>query len=97
MIERHITCTIQPDQTEAFEAFFAGQYGPTMAKAPGFVGVNLLRELDGPTRYQMILRWEDADSATGWRTSAAHQALQPALTGMYADQEVQIQAYHVVV
>ena len=97
MIERHITCTIQPDRTGAFEAFFAGQYGPTMAKAPGFVAVSLLRELDSPTRYQMVLRWEDAESAAGWRTSAAHEALQPALTGMYAEVEVQIQGYEVVV
>ena len=97
MIERHISCTIQPDRTGAFEAFFAGQYGPTMAKAPGFVAVSLLRELDSPTRYQMVLRWEDAESAAGWRTSAVHQALQPALTGMYADAEVQIQGYEVVV
>ena len=97
MIERHISCTIQPDRTDAFEAFFAGQYGPTMAKAPGFVAVNLLREVDGPTHYQMVLRWADAESAAGWRTSSAHEALQPALTGMYADPDVRIQAYEVVV
>lgn len=93
MIERHITCNIQPDRTAAFEAFFAGEYAPTMAKAPGFVKVALLRELDDPTRYQMVLRFDDAESAAGWRTSAAHQALQPALTGLYADNEIQIQAY----
>ena len=97
MIERHITVTVQPDRTGAFEAFFAGRYGPTMAKAPGFVHVSLLRELESPTRYQMVLRWEDAESAAGWRTSEVHQALQPALTGMYADTEVQIQGYEVVV
>lgn len=97
MIERHITVTIQPDRTDAFEAFFAGQYGPTMAKAPGFVAVSLLRELESPTRYQMVLRWEDAESAAGWRTSEVHQALQPELTGMYAETEPQIQGYEVVV
>jgi heme-degrading monooxygenase HmoA len=97
MIERHISVTTLPDRTGAFEAFFAGRYGPTMAKAPGFVAVSLLRELDSPTRYQMVLRWADAESAVGWRTSAAHEALQPALTGLYADAEVQIQAYEVVV
>ena len=94
MIERHITFNVHPDRTEAFERFVAGQYGPTMAEAPGFVRVELLREMGNATRYQMVLRWQDGDSATGWRTSEAHQALQPALTELFSDNE--IQAYDVI-
>jgi len=94
MIERHITFNVHPDRTGLFEQFFADAYGPTMAKAPGFVKVELLRELDSQTRYQMVLRWEDPDSAAGWRASEAHQALQPALQALYADNE--IQAYEVI-
>ena len=89
MIERHITFNVHPDQTEAFEQFFAQRYGPTMAKAPGFVRVELLREADSTTRYQMVLRFEDAESAAGWRTSEVHQALQPALTALFTDNEIQ--------
>lgn len=89
MIERHITFNVHADQTVAFEQFFAERYGPTMAKAPGFVRVELLRELDSPTRYQMVLRWEDAESAAGWRTSDVHQVLQPALTALFSDNEIQ--------
>ena len=42
----------------------------------------------------MVLRFEDADSATGWRTSEVHQALQPALQALYATNE--ILAYEVI-
>ena len=45
MIERHITFNVHADRTDAFERFFTDQYGPTMAKAPGFVRVELLREI----------------------------------------------------
>ena len=94
MIERHITFNVHPDKTAEFEQFFADQYGPTMAKSPGFVKVELLREAESRTRYQMVFRFEDADGAAGWRTSAVHQALQPALTALFTDNE--IQGYEVI-
>jgi heme-degrading monooxygenase HmoA len=94
VIERHITFNVHADRTGDFEAFFADAYGPTMAKAPGFVRVELLREVDSATRYQMVLRFEDADSAAAWRTSEVHQALQPALTALFDGNE--IQGYEVI-
>jgi antibiotic biosynthesis monooxygenase (ABM) superfamily enzyme len=94
MIERHITFNVHPDRTGEFERFFADDYGPAMATSPGFVKAELLREAESETRYQMVLRFEDADSAAGWRTSAVHGALQPALRALYAENE--IQAYEVV-
>jgi quinol monooxygenase YgiN len=94
MIERHITFNVHPDSTEAFEQFFAETYRPAMAASPGFVRADLLREMDNPVRYQMVLRFADADSAAGWRTSEVHQALQPELMALYADNE--IQPYEVV-
>lgn len=94
MIERHITFNVHAHRTGEFERFFANEYGPTMAKAPGFVKVELLREAESTTRYQMVFRFEDADSAAGWRTSAVHQALQPALLALYAGNE--IQGYEVI-
>ena len=89
MIERHITFNVHPDQTEAFERFIADQYGATMAKARGFVRIELLREADSPTRYQMSFRFEDGETAAGWRTSEVHQALQPALNALHSGAEVQ--------
>ena len=94
MIERHITFTVLPEKTAAFEQFIASKYGPTMAKAPGFVKIELLREADSTTRYQMVFRFVDAESAAGWRTSEVHMALQPALKELNTD--MQIQGYEVV-
>ena len=59
MIERHITFNVHPDRTDAFEQFFADDVPPAMAASPGFVRADLLREADSPTRYQMVLRFED--------------------------------------
>jgi antibiotic biosynthesis monooxygenase (ABM) superfamily enzyme len=89
VIERHITFNVHPDRTGEFERFFADDYRPAMAKSPGFVKVELLRETGSLTRYQMVLRFVDPDSAAGWRTSEVHQALQPALKELHSDGEVQ--------
>jgi heme-degrading monooxygenase HmoA len=89
VIERHLTFDVLPDQTDAFERFFAERYGPTMAQAPGFVRVELLREADSATRYQMVVRFEDAASAIGWRTADAHTALQPTLNAMHTGMTAQ--------
>jgi len=94
VIERHITFDVQADKTEAFERFFADEYRPPMTVSPGYVSVGLLREMDSATRYQMVLRWEDADAAAGWRTSEVHQALQPALEALHDG--MAIQAYEVI-
>ena len=94
MIERHITFNVHPDKTGAFERFFADTYRPAMAASPGFVRADLLREAENPTRYQMVLRFDDLESAAGWRTSDVHQGLQPDLLALYADNE--IQAYEVI-
>ena len=94
MIERHITFGVHPDATAAFEQFIASEYGPAMATSPGFVKIDLLREADIATRYQLVFRFQDADAATGWRTSDVHVALQPALKALIVD--MAIQAYEVI-
>jgi antibiotic biosynthesis monooxygenase (ABM) superfamily enzyme len=58
------------------------------------VKIELLREADSTTRYQMVFRFVDAESAAGWRTSQVHVALQPALKELNTD--MQIQGYEVV-
>jgi heme-degrading monooxygenase HmoA len=94
VIERHITFDARPDLAAEFERFFAERYRPAMAQAPGFIRVELLREMDAPSRYHMVLRWQDVAAATGWRTSATHQGLQPALNALVSTTE--ITAYDVV-
>lgn len=95
MIERHITFSVHPDRTVEFERFVAEQYAPAMSKSPGFVSVGLLREVEDAARYQMLMRWRDADSAVTWRTSDVHQGLQPTLNTLHSGME--ILAYEVVV
>lgn len=88
MIERHITFNVHPDRTVDFERFFSGTYRPAMSRARGFVRVELVRETEDPTRYQMMLRFEDAESSAAWRTCAEHQALQPELTSLFSTNEI---------
>lgn len=88
MIERHLTFNVHPDRTADFERFFADVYAPRMAESPGFVRVELLREQEQPTRYAMVLRWADLDSAAGWRTSPVHAALLPDLSALHSGMEV---------
>ena len=89
MIERHITFTVDAGRAAEFERFIAEQYGRAMAQAPGFVRIELLREADSLTRYQMCFRFQDAASAAGWRTSVEHTGLQPALNALVSTPEVQ--------
>jgi len=53
------------------------------------VKLDLLREAESATRWQMMFRFEDADSAAGWRSSEVHQALQPALKTLHIGMTVQ--------
>ena len=89
MIERHITFNVHPGMHADFERFFADRYGPAMSESPGFVRVELLREADSQTRYQLVLRFQDAETAAAWRTSPVHQALQPALAALFSTNEIQ--------
>jgi len=89
MIERHITFDVHPDMTAAFERFYADEYRPAMASSPGYIESILLREADSVTRYHIVLRFEDTESAAGWRTSEVHQGLQPALNVLHHGMEVQ--------
>ena len=95
MIERHITFAVLPDRTGDFERFFADDYRPAMAGTPGFLSAELLREADSQTRYQMVLRFADAEGSAAWRNSEIHGALQPALEGLHAG--MTIQGYEVIV
>ena len=90
MIERHITFNVHPGRGADFERFFADRYRPAMAQSPGFVRVELLREAEDRSRYQMVLRWQDTEAATGWRVSPVHQALQPDLAALFSTNEIEV-------
>ncbi len=45
MIERHVTFHVFPDKGKDFEDLFVEKYRPAMTTMPGFVRVELLREV----------------------------------------------------
>ncbi len=83
MIERHVTFYVLPGRTQDFEKFFGEKYRPAMASMPGFVKVELLREQEDSTQYQMVIRFESTETAAVWRSSEAHQALKPEIKALY--------------
>jgi antibiotic biosynthesis monooxygenase (ABM) superfamily enzyme len=94
MIERHVTFNVYPDKRRDFEKFFAEEYRPAMAVMPGFVRVDLLGQSDQTSQYQMVIRFESAEAAADWRSSAAHQLLQPKIKALYSDSKLQV--YNVI-
>lgn len=90
MIERHVTFDVFPEKAQEFESLFSGQYRPAMAKSPGFVRVELLRLKEDQQRYQMVIRFNSEEEAAAWRSSAAHQTLQPKLKHLYGNSHLQV-------
>jgi heme-degrading monooxygenase HmoA len=94
VIERHVTFHVLPDKCLEFERFFSEEYRPAMSAMPGFVRVELLRQAEESAQYQMVIRFESAETAAGWRASAAHQSLGPRIKALYGDSQLQV--YEVV-
>jgi heme-degrading monooxygenase HmoA len=94
MIERHVTFNVYPDKRAEFEKVFLEEYRPAMAAMPGFIRVDLLCQPDQPNQYQMVIRFESAEAAADWRSSAAHKSLQPKIKALYS--ESQLQVYDVI-
>lgn len=90
MIERHVNFEVIEEKSQQFEEFFKEQYRPAMMKSEGFVGVELIQEMEKPSRYQMLIRFENLDQAAAWRNSEAHKVLSPVLKGFYTSSDVTV-------
>jgi heme-degrading monooxygenase HmoA len=90
MIERHVTFEVFPEKTEDFEKLFVDEYRPAMASMPGYIKVELLREQNNPSSYQMVIRFESEETAAAWRGSSVHQALSPRLKLLYSASQLQV-------
>ncbi|MGE5072680.1 MAG: antibiotic biosynthesis monooxygenase family protein [Anaerolineae bacterium] len=90
MIERHVTFSVLPDKCRDFETFFVEQYRPGMSTMPGFVKVELLREAEQTSQYQMVIRFESLETAAEWRNSTVHKGLQPAFKSLYSESTLQV-------
>ncbi len=83
MIERRVAFDVVPGKEQEFEEFFVREYRPAMARMPGFVRVELVREKESPSTYCMLIRFESEESAAAWRESEAHQLLKPRLASLH--------------
>lgn len=90
MIERHVTFNVLPGKEQAFERLFVEEYKPAMSSMPGFVKVELLRQQEDPTQYQMVIRFESLETAANWRNSDPHQALKPKIKALYNGSSVKV-------
>jgi heme-degrading monooxygenase HmoA len=90
MIERHATFEVLQGKEDAFEKFFVKEYRPAMSRMAGFVRLELLRESEARTNYQMLIRFDSLESAAAWRLSPEHQVLSPKLKALYSASHVQV-------
>jgi antibiotic biosynthesis monooxygenase (ABM) superfamily enzyme len=84
VIERHVTFEVIPGKEQAFEDLFKASYSTAMSKQRGFASVDLVRELEAPSRYQMVIRFDTLENAAAWRDSAEHKALSPVIKALYS-------------
>ena len=64
---------VRPDQTKEFERDFA-KAQPLIASRVGYLGHELKRCLENPSRYILLVRWQTlADHTQGFRGSAEYQ------------------------
>ena len=68
MIDRHVTFDVAPGKEAEFETFVKDQYRPAMSTVPGFFKLDLLREIEAPIHYKMVIGFETQEAAKDWRT-----------------------------
>jgi heme-degrading monooxygenase HmoA len=72
-VVEHALLQVLPDKTKAFEAAFI-KAAPLISAAPGFIDLQLLRGLETPHTYLLLVHWRTvADHEKGFRQSPAYQ------------------------
>lgn len=73
MILEHAVLDVRPGNRDAFEAAF-DQAKTLIAGSPGFRHLRLLRCVESPDRYLLLVDWESLDDHTvGFRSSPAFE------------------------
>jgi heme-degrading monooxygenase HmoA len=74
---------VKPGQESAFEAAF-GEAKGIIASMPGFIGLELQRCIEAPSRYLLLVRWATLGHHTvGFRTSPEYQRWKSLLHHFY--------------
>jgi heme-degrading monooxygenase HmoA len=79
---------LHPGKADEFASLFRSDYGPAMARQPGFLGSELLQPLESADMLLLVLDFEDAEAALAWRESDDHKTLSPKLKSLYQRSEV---------
>ncbi|MBE7162065.1 MAG: antibiotic biosynthesis monooxygenase [Williamsia herbipolensis] len=64
MITEHALLPVDPDRADEFEAAF-DEARHVIAASPGFGGLELLRSIESPHTYLLLVRWESVEAHTG--------------------------------
>jgi heme-degrading monooxygenase HmoA len=98
MIVEHVLVTSKAGQGPAFEAAFAAAQ-QVVAKAEGFVFVDLLRGIESPETYMVIVAWASVDAdESGFKKSPLWEQFEgliaPHLDGGYTSEHFDILSHY---
>ncbi|MGZ8176806.1 antibiotic biosynthesis monooxygenase family protein [Williamsia sp. SKLECPSW1] len=83
MITEHALLPVDPDRADEFEAAF-DEARAIIASSPGFDALELLRSIESPGTYLLLVRWESVEAHTdGFRGSAGYQRWKDLLHRFY--------------
>ena len=73
MILEHALLRVSPGHEGEFEAAFA-EARKVVARADGFIGLELWRGVEEPTTYRLLIRWDSVEAhMEGFRGSALYE------------------------
>ena len=73
VITEQAVLDVQPGRAAEFEVAF-GTARPIISASAGFVSLRLLRGIESPSRYLLLVEWETLEDHTeGFRESAGYQ------------------------
>jgi heme-degrading monooxygenase HmoA len=83
MILESATLDVKPGQAHEFEAAFA-QAARIISASPGYLSHELMRCIEKPDRYLLLVRWRTLeDHTSGFRQSAPYQEWKKLLHHFY--------------
>ena len=83
MILEHAPLDVVPGREAEFEASFS-QARRIIESMPGFVSLRILRGIESPSRYLLLVKWETLEDHTvGFRESSEYQQWRALLHHFY--------------
>jgi heme-degrading monooxygenase HmoA len=84
VITEHALLDVLPGRESDFEWAF-GEARELISASPGFRGLELLRCLETPSRYLLLVRWESVEAHTvGFRQGPSYERWSELLHGFYS-------------